>query len=151
MRRAVQTDLEAILKEAQALNDESAWDLTWDNEAARKYLAGYIAGENSDILLITRDDAIAGGALVLVVQECWDEPLAVIDKFFIVRRHRRGTASARLTQAAIDWAHARGAAHLFLAAAARFSGVEQGLLIRLMRRHGFRETGPYLAKQLTGN
>ena len=148
VRRAVRADLEAILKEAQALNDESAWDLTWNDGAARAYLGAYIAGGDRDILLVMRDGAIAGGALVQVGQECWDEHLAVIDKFFIVRRHRRGTASARLTQAAIDWARARGAAHLFLAAAARFSGVEQGLLIRLMRRHGFNPVGPCLVRPL---
>jgi len=59
VRRAVRADLEAILKEARALNDESAWGLTWDNEAARKFLAGYIAGEDCDILLILRDGVIA--------------------------------------------------------------------------------------------
>ena len=130
------------------LNAESAWGFTWNTGAARKYLASYIAGGNSDILLLDRDGDIAGGALVSVGQECWDERLAVIDKFFIVRRHRRGTASARLAQATIDWGRARGAAHLFLTAAARFSGVEQGLLVRLMERHGFAETGPCLVKKL---
>ena len=44
MRRAVRADLEAILKEAQALNDESAWCFTWNDGAARAYLGGYIAG-----------------------------------------------------------------------------------------------------------
>jgi GNAT superfamily N-acetyltransferase len=149
VRRAVRADLEAILKEAQALNDESAWCFTWNDDAARAYLGAYIAGGDRDILLVMRDGAIAGGALVLVVQECWDERLALIDKFFIVRRHRRGTASARLAQAAIDWARARGAAHLFLTAAARFSGVEQGLLVRLMQRHGFETVGPCLVRPLT--
>ena len=112
VRRAVAADLEGILEEARALNTESAWGWTWNNDAAREYLASYIAGGNSDILLLDRDGGIAGGALVSVEQECWDERLAVIDKFFVVRRHRRGTASARLAQATIDWGRARGAAHL---------------------------------------
>ena len=148
VRRAVRADLDSILEEARALNDESAWGLTWNTDAARQYLTSYIAGNTGDILLLERDGGIAGGALISIGQECWDERFVVIDKFFVVRRHRRGTASARLAQATIDWARGRGAAHLFLTAVARFSGVEQGLLIRLMERHGFTNTGPCLVRSL---
>ncbi len=141
-------DIEMILDEAEKMNAESGWDLTWSRDIGRNYLTWLVENDTSDILLVERDGALAAGAFVAASWEFHLQPLCYVCKFWVVKEHRRGDVSNILVEDILYWANIRNCSHVFTTATAGLNRAEQMLFVRLMTSHGFDNVGPVLAADL---
>lgn len=139
VRTATLADLPILMETGRMFVAESRWPVQFDPARAEHTLRAYLTLPIATVLLVERDGAFMGGAMLVLEWDCQDKPFGMFGKFYMLPWARGTGASRVLARACVAWFDDHGCVASFTGATANVGN--DRLFANLMRKVGY-ETEP---------
>lgn len=129
---------------------ESNWGFTHDSDVCSLAFYDYILSEESIVLAAEIDNKLVAFAVAVTSKDFCAEMQGFLNKFYVSANYRKTRAAILLTQHLAAWFDSRGCVYSFATSTSGISDRAICTFSKLMRKYGFEDCGPTLARGLYG-
>lgn len=129
---------------------ETKWGFTFDYDVCSLAFFDHISSDKCVVLAVERDGDLLAAAILIATQDFCADTQGFLHKFYVRKPYRRTKAMFLLMDEVIKWFDSQECVQSFVTST---SGIDEAVICafaKLMRKYGYRDCGPTLARGLHG-